>query len=107
VTALAFNRIARKTNIVDPSQPKTSESTKIQKTFLLILTAALFGWGAYHAAGAYFGGFGGENLQHDFRRSLVVLACMSIFLVIWWLLMLSRKPDNSRTGQQQQTKNKE
>jgi sulfite exporter TauE/SafE len=74
-----------------------SDSTKIQKTVLVVLTLALLAWGTYHAVGAYFGGFGGENLQHDFRRSLVVLACMGVFLASWWLLMLTRKPRNSRT----------
>ena len=44
-----------------------------QWTLLLVITLALLAWGIYHAVGAYFGGFGNENLQHDFRRSLVVL----------------------------------
>ena len=43
---------------------------------LIGLTLALAVWGIYHAVGAYFGGFGGENLRHDFARSLVVLGCM-------------------------------
>jgi membrane protein DedA with SNARE-associated domain len=74
------------------------DSAKVQKTVLIGLTVALLAWGAYHAVGAYFGGFGNENLQHDFRRSLVVLACVSIFLAIWWLLMLTRKPRNNKTN---------
>ena len=77
-----------------------SDSAKIQKTVLIGLTVSLFAWGAYHAVGVYFGGFGGENLQHDFRRSLVVLACVSIFLAVWWLLMLTRKPRNSKTNRE-------
>ena len=50
-----------------------------QWTLLLVITLALLAWGIFHAAGAYFGGFGNENLQHDFRRSLVVLGCMVLF----------------------------
>jgi membrane protein DedA with SNARE-associated domain len=73
-------------------------SDKAQKALLLILTLAVLAWGAYHAVGAYFGGFGAENLQHDFRRSLVVLGCVGIFLAIWWTLLLTRKPRNSRTN---------
>jgi hypothetical protein len=68
-----------------------------QWTLLLVITLALLAWGIYHAAGAYFGGFGNENLQHDFRRSLVVLGCMALFLGGWWWLMLTAKPKDSRT----------
>jgi hypothetical protein len=84
---------------VDQPQQTTpnSDPAKLQKTVLAVLTVMLLGWGAYHAGGAYFGGFGGENLQHDFRRSLVVFACMAVFLAIWWLLILTQKPRNSRT----------
>jgi membrane protein DedA with SNARE-associated domain len=74
------------------------KADKAQKTLLLILTVALLAWGVYHAVGAYFGGFGAENLQHDFRRSLVVLGCFSVFLAVWWILLLTRKPRNSRTN---------
>ncbi len=59
---------------------------------LIGLTLALAVWGIYHAVGAYFGGFGGENLRHDFARSLVVLGCMGAFLAFWWWLVLTRKP---------------
>ncbi|HEY2826021.1 MAG TPA: hypothetical protein VGJ04_00345 [Pirellulales bacterium] len=76
------------------------DTLKTQKIVLAVLTLALLAWGAYHAVGAYFGGFGGENLQHDFRRSLVVLACMGTFLAVWWILILTRKPRNPRTNQQ-------
>jgi hypothetical protein len=82
-----------------------TDPAKTQKTVLAILTVALLGWGIYHAVGAYFGGFGGENLQHDFRRSLVVLACMVVFLSIWWALLLLQKPRNSRTERPHSTKN--
>jgi hypothetical protein len=69
-----------------------SDSSRGQLTLLVVLTLALAAWGIYHAVGAYFGGFGEENLAHDFRRSLVVLACMGGFLGIWWCLVLTRKP---------------
>jgi FtsH-binding integral membrane protein len=68
-----------------------------QRAVLLLLTLALLAWGVYHAVGVYFGGFGNENLRHDFRRSLVVLACMAAFLGGWWWLMLAAKPKRSRT----------
>ena len=74
-----------------------SDSIRVQKIVLSVLTVSLLAWGSFHAIGAYFGGFGGENLQHDFRRSMVVLACMAAFLGFWWLLILTRKPRNSRT----------
>ncbi len=77
-----------------------SDSLKIQKIVLAILTVSLLAWGSFHAIGAYYGGFGEENLQHDFRRSLVVLACMAAFLGIWWILILTRKPRNPRTDRQ-------
>jgi hypothetical protein len=80
--------------------PDNSNPLKAQKIVLAILTVSLLAWGSFHAIGAYYGGFGEENLQHDFRRSLVVLACMGAFLGIWWLLILTRKPRNSRTDRQ-------
>jgi hypothetical protein len=75
--------------------PDNSNPQKVQKIVLAILTVALLAWGSFHAIGAYFGGFGEENLQHDFRRSLVVLGCMAVFLGFWWVLILTRKPRNS------------
>ena len=69
-----------------------SNSSRAQLTLLIVITLALAAWGIYLAIGAYFGGFGGENLAHDFRRSIVVLACMGFFLGGWWTLVLTRKP---------------
>lgn len=69
-----------------------SNSSRAQLTLLIVITLALAAWGVYLAIGAYFGGFGGENLAHDFRRSIVVLACMGLFLGGWWILVLTRKP---------------
>ena len=77
-----------------------ANSAKVQKTVLTVLTVSLLVWAAYHAIGAYYGGFGSENLQHDFRRSLVVVGCMSVFLAVWWLLMLTRKPRKSGTDRE-------
>ncbi len=77
-------------NAAIPSHDSPSDSTR--PILLIVLTVALAAWGIYLAIGAYFGGFGGENLAHDFRRSLVVLACMGVFLGIWWTLVLTRKP---------------
>lgn len=69
-----------------------NNSSRASLTLLIVITLALAAWGIYLAIGAYFGGFGGENLAHDFRRSLVVLACMAFFLGGWWLLVLTQKP---------------
>lgn len=68
------------------------DSSAADRKVLIGLTVALAAWGIYHAVGAYFGGFGGENLRHDFARSLVVLGCMAAFLGFWWVLVLTRKP---------------
>jgi hypothetical protein len=71
---------------------------RVQIKVLVVLTVALAAWGIYHAIGAYFGGFGEENLRYDFRRSLVVLGCMGAFLGFWWFLVLTRKiRKNQRT----------
>ena len=72
--------------------PNDTNDTKTGRTVLIVLTVALAVWGVYHALGSYFGGMGNENLQRDFRRSLVVLGCMAAFLGFWWWLMLTRKP---------------
>jgi hypothetical protein len=80
--------------------PNTN-SWNSQRAILLVITLALLAWGIYHAAGAYFGGFGNENLQHDFRRSLVVLGFMILFLGGWWWLLLSAKAKDSRTDRRQ------
>jgi hypothetical protein len=77
--------------------PGASDSRKI----LLALTAALAAWGLYLSLGAFFGGFGKENLPQSVLRSGVVLACVGGFLGIWWLLMLTRKSRNSRTDGRQ------
>jgi hypothetical protein len=77
-----------------------TDAVKVQKVMLAILTVALLAWGGFHALGAYFGGFGNENIQHDFRRAMVVLGCFGLFLGIWWVLILTHKPRPSRTDRQ-------
>jgi hypothetical protein len=79
-----------------PPQAPTSD-----RKVLLALTAALAAWGLYLALGAFFGGFGKENLPQSVLRSGVVLVCVGGFLGIWWFLMLTRKSRNSRTDGRQ------
>jgi hypothetical protein len=81
------------------------ESKRGQHTLLIVLTLALLLWGAYHAVGSYFGGFGKENLPHNLGRSLMVFGCMAAFLGFWWFLMLTRKPRNRRTDGRFDAKN--
>jgi hypothetical protein len=80
------------------------ENAKAQRTFLIVLSLALLAWGTYHAVGSYFGGIGGGNLQHDFRRSLVVFACMAAFLGFWWILLLTQPSRSARTDRPPPTK---
>jgi hypothetical protein len=58
-------------------QPAQNQS---HRGWIALLVVGLAGWGLYHAVGAFL-------FNHDVRRGLVVLACMSAFLV-WWLLLL-------------------
>jgi uncharacterized membrane protein YeaQ/YmgE (transglycosylase-associated protein family) len=77
-----------------------SDQSKVEKTVLAVLTVSLLLWGIFHAVGAYYGGFGQENIQHDFRRSLVVMGFVAAFLGAWWLLILTRKPRGSPTDRE-------
>lgn len=87
----------------------SNETTKAvgtgsQKTILIVITIALLAWGGYHAIGSYFGGFGGANLQHDARRSLVVFGFMAAFLAFWWAMILFA-PRKTRTNRRNNAKN--
>lgn len=84
-----------------PENPVPPQGPSDGRKILLALTAALAAWGLYLALGAFFGGFGKENLPQSVLRSGVVLACVGGFLGIWWLLMLTRKSRNSRTDGRQ------
>jgi hypothetical protein len=91
------------------TKPNETTDTKsadsgAQRTILVVLTLALLAWGAYHAIGSYFGGFGGGNLQPDVRRSLVVFAFMLAFLAFWWIMLLF-VPRKSRTDSRPKAKN--
>jgi hypothetical protein len=56
------------------------------RAILLAITLALAAWATYLALGTYFGG----GLRHDWRRSLVLLGAMALFLAGWWLLLVFR-----------------
>jgi ABC-type transport system involved in Fe-S cluster assembly fused permease/ATPase subunit len=53
------------------------------RRWTIVLVAALFGWGVYHAVGAYL-------FNHDARRAAVVLVCMALFVSFWLLLLRMR-----------------
>ena len=76
-------------------EPETANRNS-QRTVLIVLTVALLAWGAYHATGSFFGGFGGANLRQDFRRSLVIFGFMVAFLAFWWGMILFA-PKKART----------
>jgi hypothetical protein len=62
-----------------PDNPVPPQDQSDSRKVLLALTAALTAWGLYLALGAFFGGFGKENLPQSMLRSGVVLACMGGF----------------------------
>jgi len=69
-----------------------SAENQPHRGWILLLIAALAGWGLYHAVGAFL-------FNHDVRRGLVVLACMGGFLA-WWLTLLrfrSKRRQNDST----------
>ena len=68
--------------------PKTNPTLKTWQP-LLMLMLALLAWGLYHAAGAYFAP-GTQQVRADYRKPLVVLACMLTFLGVWAVLLLRR-----------------
>ena len=51
---------------------------------ILALMAALLVWGSLHALGTYLYG------NHDFRKPLIVYACMGVFLGGWGLMLWQR-----------------
>jgi hypothetical protein len=56
---------------------------------LVILLLALVIWAGLFALGAYLE-LGADRPRRDFRKPLVVLATMSVFLGAWWLLLWKR-----------------
>jgi hypothetical protein len=71
-------------------------STKTLPIILDLIMAAVFGWGIFHAVGAY-------RLNHHPGRALMVLGCVTAFLGFWRLMLwsrqkrLSRQADRSRS----------
>jgi hypothetical protein len=64
----------------DPASPR-SEFTRTRLIPLLIV--AVLAWGVFHAIGAYL-------FNHDIRRPLVVLACVTGFLAFWGAMLWNR-----------------
>lgn len=60
------------------------------KTLALIMVG-VSAWGAFHAVGAYFGGFNDLHLRHDWRRTAIVLGCCVGFLTFWGAMLYARK----------------
>jgi membrane protein DedA with SNARE-associated domain len=50
------------------------------------LAAALVVWAVLFAVGAYLE-LGADRPAHDWRKPLVVLACMAVFLALWGLAL--------------------
>lgn len=57
-----------------------------RQAFLLIALGVL-AWGLFHAVGSFLGG---GKLVHDYRRFLVVIACVVAFLGFWAAMLVSR-----------------
>jgi membrane protein DedA with SNARE-associated domain len=62
----------------------------MSRAFIVIMFAVA-AWGAFHAVGAYFGGFNELHLRHDLRRTLMVLGCFAAFLAFWGAMLYARK----------------
>jgi 4-amino-4-deoxy-L-arabinose transferase-like glycosyltransferase len=56
---------------------------------LLILGLALVAWAGLFALGAYLE-LGADRPRYDFRKPIVVLATMALFLGAWGLLLWKR-----------------
>ncbi len=54
-----------------------------------LLAAALVAWAALFAAGAYLE-LGADQPQHDYRKPLIVMGSMAIFLSVWGLALWAR-----------------
>ena len=50
------------------------------KRIILLIMAGIAAWGVFHAVGAW-------RLNHDPRRTLVVLGCVVAFLGFWGVML--------------------
>ncbi len=57
---------------------------------LAILAAGLVIWAALFALGAYLES-GADQPRHDFRKPLIILATMGVFLTFWGLALWLRR----------------
>jgi hypothetical protein len=48
------------------------------------LMLGLLGW-------AIFLGIGASMWSYDYRKGAIIVGCMGLFIVVWWLALLSRK----------------
>jgi hypothetical protein len=62
---------------------------------LLVLVVALVIWAGLFAVGAYLE-LGADSPRHDYRKPLVVLGTMALFLGAWGLLLWKRGGGNFR-----------
>ncbi|HEY3391989.1 MAG TPA: hypothetical protein VGK58_04740 [Lacipirellulaceae bacterium] len=71
------------------------KNLRIQWLPLMFLGLALMIWAGLFALGAYLE-LGADSPRRDFRKPLVVLATMTVFLVAWWLLLWKRTRRHGR-----------
>ena len=69
--------------LLDMPAPATPTPPGAERILFWIMVALVV-WGLFHAIGAW-------TLNHDARRSLVVLACVAMFLGFWLALLAARR----------------
>lgn len=56
---------------------------------IILLATALVVWAGLFAAGAYFN-LGADQPQRDLRKPLIIVGCMTAFLMLWGIALWRR-----------------